>query len=204
MGVDAVIRCQLTRPVTDKEIKQWSYRLGDAAGSDFFWLDRAKGRMALNLREDYEAYPEKKIINTVLEVSTMSRYYGPGYERGDWPRIAATLIWMTHNLPGVTYYGGDNCDDLLEATPGFIQEMFDYWSTSGHIPYRFTGPVPNYSFSIKENHPYPWPVCGLCDEQMSQCGFGTNYANFVCLGCGYTRKTRDNGATWLENDKEMF
>ena len=41
----------------------------------------------------------------LLSISTLDRYYGPGYERGDWPTIAGTIATLRQFGP--TWYYSD-------------------------------------------------------------------------------------------------
>lgn len=60
--------------------------------------------------------PDGKIL---VEVQEGWRFYGPGYMRGPWNRIAEAIRFL-RGLPGATvYYGGDNFDllDMWMMTP---------------------------------------------------------------------------------------
>lgn len=65
-------------------------------------------------------YPDLRI-----ELDTGSRYYGPGYERGHWPTIAAAILCMRVAFGGRdVYYGGDTTDDGLLADDNLLTA---YW-----------------------------------------------------------------------------
>lgn len=70
-------------------------------------------------------YPEPDRI----EVNTGMRYYGPGYERGDWPTIAGAILCLRAALPlGCrVFYGGDTTDDGPEATDELLAEYGLHW-----------------------------------------------------------------------------
>lgn len=54
-----------------------------------------------------------------LSFYSLSRYYGPGYERGYWPYIYSVLLLLKHHFPDAqVYYGGD-------SEPEYCQEMTD-------------------------------------------------------------------------------
>lgn len=65
------------------------------------------------------------------------RYYGPGYERGDWPRIYAMIRALKAALPECTiHYGGDTDDESPEATDDYLAEIWAHWLSSAWNDYR--------------------------------------------------------------------
>lgn len=63
------------------------------------------------------------------DVSTMSRYYGPYYERGYWPDIAAAIELLRRALPECTiHYGGDSDDECPVVTDDYLSGMWDHWA----------------------------------------------------------------------------
>lgn len=71
------------------------------------------------------------------EVDQCWRYYGPGYERGPWPSIAAVLMEL-HASPDVetVWYFGD-CNDSDEPfTPQRVQEFNAHYMAEGNRPSR--------------------------------------------------------------------
>jgi hypothetical protein len=72
-------------------------------------------------------------------LSSMTRYYGGGYERGPWPDICARLLnLMAH--PGVegVWYFGDNrggYEEYDRVTLGKLGEMNAHYVANGHEPY---------------------------------------------------------------------
>lgn len=83
------------------------------------------------------ADPERAPTGATHEVYTLSRYYGPGYERGPWPDLCAVLM-LLHACPSVqtVWYGGDNTDDAPECPPTRVQELAAHFMTYGCRPYR--------------------------------------------------------------------
>lgn len=68
---------------------------------------------------------------------TLDRYYGPGYERGDWPRIYSAIMLMQRCFPEATvFYGGDSSDYGEATTPGMLNRMWDHWCGSEWNAYR--------------------------------------------------------------------
>jgi len=65
------------------------------------------------------------------------RYYGPGYERGPWPRIAAVLMALhaSKDVEAVWYFG--DCSEEDEPfTPQRVQEFSAHYMANGDRPYR--------------------------------------------------------------------
>jgi hypothetical protein len=199
MGVDATILVRLNGDANVALARKLGYRLGDAVGADFFWIDREEGRGPLTVldpaEEDYllECLPQEP--GGVLRVNTLHRYYGEGYERGNWPRLAAVIGWLNFNLPTAkVYYGGDS-GDLELADGDFLDAMWAHWATVGRSPYAYNGPKQEARLGAMGAFP-AWPTCDLCQVPMSRYGFGGNYAAFHCAGCGHDISSRDHGATW--------
>lgn len=86
-----------------------------------------------------------------LELSCMTRYYGPDYERGSWPEIFAALVCLTAMYPGSTIrYGGDSSpvEELEKVTPDFLDEMWrHYLGPDGDAYHQFSRTF-NRRFSI--------------------------------------------------------
>jgi hypothetical protein len=71
------------------------------------------------------------------EVEQRWRYYGPGYERGPWPLIAATLMSLmaSEDVETVWYYG--DCSDGDEAFTTERMEQYNrHYIKNGDRPYR--------------------------------------------------------------------
>lgn len=63
-----------------------------------------------------------------VERRTLMRYYGPGYERGDWQAIYADILLMRIAFPGhIVYYGNDCQEFYEEATDERLKEIWDHW-----------------------------------------------------------------------------
>lgn len=74
------------------------------------------------------------------ELSSMTRYYGVGYERGPWPDIAALLLQLLINpdIEGVWYYGDHTSahEQYHFVTVDTINKMNRHYVSVGHEPYR--------------------------------------------------------------------
>lgn len=202
MGVDAVIYAILPEPATEDQIRNWSYRIGAAFGADRFWIVKpgqanewAKvPHGAIVAGQEYDKATKSYVVNPYrVDISTTSRYYGPGYERGDWSFLRSIIEWMLMNMPegSTVYYGGDSDEQYL-VTIDLMKEIDDHFFKVGCEPYR------RY-FSEDNSH-----ICPLCKVMMVQFGFGGGYEAYNCLGCGYKLSTKNNGKTWKENAEGVF
>lgn len=63
-----------------------------------------------------------------VEFSTASRYYGPGYERGNWPAIYAAIRLMRTAFPGrVIRYGADHDSLPPAATSEYLDRIWGHY-----------------------------------------------------------------------------
>jgi hypothetical protein len=71
------------------------------------------------------------------ELSSLTRYYGPGYERGPWPDIAATLLELLadENIEDVGY-GGDSDEYVEPVTLAWLTQMNLHYIDNADRPYR--------------------------------------------------------------------
>ena len=59
---------------------------------------------------------------------TMERYYGTGYERGHWPKIANALACMRAALPHCAVFYGSDSDDYGDPVDDeFFAGMWEHW-----------------------------------------------------------------------------
>ena len=96
----------------------------EAAKERFIWDDYSK-------LEEWEE-------NEWLEFHTLSRYYGPGYERGSWPHIYAIFLLLRHHFPDTQlFYGGDSMpDECLEMTDEELSKMWAHYLSPDGENYR--------------------------------------------------------------------
>lgn len=73
-----------------------------------------------------------------VQVHMQSRYYGPDYERGDWPFIKSVAAWLERRFPGCeVWYGGDSSGICAEhLTAERLAEIDALWSQFGNERYR--------------------------------------------------------------------
>lgn len=149
----------------------------------FDWIP--EGRHALEIIDVYsqdgpDILPE--IGEQFIEAHLSDRYYGPGYERGDWPNIFAVFMWLKANIPECfVWYGGDSSGvEAEEMTPEFLNRMWQHYVSHGHAPYVET-PNP-YMEKTKR------PICDFCGgREMWQFRFG-EIDGYRCEGCEYKVK----------------
>lgn len=82
-----------------------------------------------------DEYAQELAPGATFEVDMGARYYGPGYERGPWPKISAVLMELMAT-PGVTgvWYGGD--EEVYPMTGKVLEEFTRHYLEFGHRPYR--------------------------------------------------------------------
>lgn len=70
-------------------------------------------------------------------ISTCARYYGPGYERGDWPRIAHVLMMLfASESVSKVWYGFDCTEFPSRFNPEDLLETCKHYMAHGCRPYR--------------------------------------------------------------------
>ena len=207
MGVDAVVVVAIPGELLSKEaLRELSAKLCISLGAKNFFLDPVEGEGAFTVAwpEDYKMVPEPE--GQLYDIHVWSRFYAPGYERGDCLFLCALGEWLEANIPGAqVYYGGD-CDNVLsrfdEAARKKLKEHL--YSQEGRA-YFGSGDA---GFSLREGTLVP-PTsdCKLCvkDYKPSRNGCGrigpNEFGSFGCAVCGRNFTTRDSGTTWKIEDK---
>lgn len=128
-----------------------------------------------------------------LEVSLWTRYYGPGYERGDILTICAVAEWCEQNLPPCeVWYGGDSS--------GVLAEPFGPAERAAMRAHLYGAAGRDY---FKHDKPGTFPTpkpCGLCvpgENRFNRYGWGNKYVAVSCGGCGKNFESLDSGVTWI-------
>lgn len=126
---------------------------------------------------------------TFIEAHLWTRYYGPGYERGNWPIIKLTAEWLETRFPGgEVWYGGDSsgiCAEKFDAAAR--EEIHKLYLTDGHKPYTgFFG-----TFSGRQKAKQTCDFCGGAAMINSGGGGGTEF--WHCAGCGLHRVVDEKG-----------
>lgn len=128
MGLTAKIYCTTRTALTQRQVHLLASRLAEAVGPGAFDIDRIAKLRALSL--------DPRIAKRV-NVNIALRYYGPGYERGNWPLIGATLIWLK-NQPKIeaVHYGSDADDSAELVTYSYLDTAWQHWAANGNLPYE--------------------------------------------------------------------
>ena len=117
MGVDVNLYAVTSRRLTDEEL----------AAADAFYRERVPcdQKYEEGLRRAFEE--RYGTMSNRVEVETMLRYYGPGYERGPWPQIYGMIrvLEAAMPVPSVIHYGGDYDED---ATPVTTETLESTWA----------------------------------------------------------------------------
>lgn len=129
MGLDVEMMARSSEPLTDQEVSD----LASAFAAEFGPPDEY-GYPCI------EREPFKDDGGRIVRIDTLDRFYGPGYSRGDWPRIRAMGDWLMVRFgeAGEVRYGAD-CQtgwDELAPYPLMRRECEEHWNTHGHSPYR--------------------------------------------------------------------
>jgi len=108
------------------------YESADGKYPDLIWLPEA-----WNICEAGEDdHPATHEINADL-----SRYYGPGYERGPWPMICGVIMSLmaSSNVKRVWYFGDHSYMDQCandHLTIEKVNEISAHYMANGDRPYR--------------------------------------------------------------------
>lgn len=209
MGIDAEMFIKRKGPKpSDEQLKTWSWDLCAAIGAQFFYFRKENGQAALELTGKYlqKYYPEIVLgkihtqdgpdINAAddewfIEVNLVTRYYGVGYERGNWQVIVNVARWLELNIGGEVWYGGD--------TSGVCAELFDEAARQKLVEHALGPRGKDYYFHFNKNETFRTPPpCNLCvkDRRMIRYDWGDNYIAVSCRGCGKDVCSHDGGETW--------
>lgn len=84
-----------------------------------------------------------------------TRYYGPGYERGNWAAIYGAIRILQSLFPEAkVFYGGDSVDDGVECTSEFLEGIWLHLLGPQGDAYREYARARNARFA-PANLPYP-------------------------------------------------
>lgn len=111
-----------------------------------------------------------------IRVHLWSRYYAPGYERGDWPTIRQVAEWLDFRFPGgEVWYGGDSSGACASKFDNEARDKMNghYLNAMGRTGY--TGGFGSLGDS---------DTCPRCKIE-KDCSGGGGGASFMrCSGCG--------------------
>ncbi|MBO6550991.1 MAG: hypothetical protein JJ964_15425 [Rhizobiales bacterium] len=116
MGIDVEIYFKATEPLTEKEMRELSL-------------------------EDEKCIEGEFPNGATHNISSLHRYYGPGYQRGNWPLICGCLmrLFACEKIEAIWYFGDSyNWHDENEAPLKIddVLEISRMYMTDGDRPYR--------------------------------------------------------------------
>lgn len=138
MGLDVELKVRRERPISEEELEAARVRFQESFPDEDGQLPR---------------YPDLQWSRTepvpTVEVSTLSRYYGPGYERGNWPHIQkmGDLLVELFGEDAEVRYGSDSAWewDYLRPWSEIKAECAPLWDSVQNAPYH------EYFKSLKED-----------------------------------------------------
>jgi len=195
MGIAARILVKLSQSATidDREVLRASYRLASTIGHEAFVISDSHHAISIiTPYTDEDGYaPELEGLTVwqqdgpeiiardgeqFLEVNLFSRYYGPGYKRGDWLRLRGIIEWLRRRFPtGSVWYGGDSSGVCAsEMDDEALKEIDDVFYASGRYGYTH----PKYRGQDGD------VTCPRCQEGTANTGGEGDKSFHYCFGCG--------------------
>lgn len=182
MGIDAEMFSRTKAMLSEMDVRMLAGDLCASFGKEFFLLEKVgrhgPPRHALSIVPTWEQdgpdiTPDAGEL--FIRCHLMTRYYGLGYERGNWPLIRAIGEWMEARI-GPVWYGGDS-GVLAEPFPETRrQELNQLFIRVGHSPYLRSGARDA-------------PICEFCGNRpMWNQGGGPGYLKWSCDACGAESK----------------
>lgn len=191
MGVDArmFVRLHAEACLSEAQINKLAAKMCATFGVKHFSINKEERswfpvRHALSIvpngvweqdGPDIVASPGEQFI----QVHFWTRYYGDGYERGNWLLIKAVAEFLESHIPsGKVYYGGDSsgiCATRFGTTAR--AKLHRHFLENGHAPYR--GYLGRGSMS---------EICRFCGGMRFNNMGGSLHETFLeCDGCGEKR-----------------
>jgi hypothetical protein len=183
MGIDAEMFIRTKHPITPEILRRAEHMLFAIFGEDLHsWNDRILEVVAEWEQDGPTLRPDEG--ETFVRVHLATRYYGEGYERGNFRLIHDIAEALETLIPGgEVWYGGDSSGACAEKFGAAERaELRAYWLKHAHKPYHgvfWDG---------------PGPKCRRCDVPMPQYGSGPRYSSHSCE-CGEKRVMRDGVVT---------
>lgn len=198
MGIDAQMFVRTKNKVTDDEILNWAVQARIRFGELLWvWRDRRyynKSRHCITRCDEYtQDGPSLKprVGETFLEVHLSTRYWGPGYERGDLTGILALARWLEETIPSaVIHYGGDSSGVLAEPFDKAARE--ELWAH-----FRDNG---NSYFTERLDQDGKGIWCDFCKRVPGTFCWGPgDQRGHFCHGCGQYFLEYEDGRVVLAN-----
>lgn len=202
MGVNAQMLVKTKQPMTPETVRKLSGDLVEAFFKDAFSIWEADNRHALEIvneflqdGDDITPVPGEQLI----EVYLSSRYYGEGYERGNFPIIKAVAEWLEFRIPGASiWYGGGSsgiCAVPFDAAAR--QKLWKYFCANGHTPYT------SYFGSFRDSQEVI--RCAFCGNRpMIDVGGGGGDTFYRCTGCGKKAIVGGGKTQILDRNEDFF
>jgi hypothetical protein len=186
MGIDACMYVKVPYYMSKEDITQLSYAAGVSFGHEHFCRYTGEHNISVITVSTQ---------STTLRVNLWTRYYGPGYERGNCALLVTLAEWLERAIPGCTVlYGGDV--DVEEA------EIFDKEARSKLLDHLASPNGRAYFTQRLFEGNIAGPICVLCNAKMVQynSGPGPYCGTFSCGGCGVVLETKDGGRTFSNKE----
>ena len=122
MGIDVLMYAETNPTAQELEAARDLFRR--SAIADDYSVDGELKWSCLEFEDEDET--EQSSMRVVANVTC--RYWGPGYERGDWPSIYGAIRLLQTAFPTArVFYGGDSDDAAEEVTEDLLQEMWEHF-----------------------------------------------------------------------------
>ena len=211
MGIDAEMFARIKGRenwLKPEDERHTGYELASTIGPEFFYISMEQHALSI-IKPDPQfgrvvwLQDGDPIIadadEQFVEVHIQSRYYGPGYARGNWPAIRIVAEWLEWRFPSCeVWYGGDSsgvCASLLDAKKR--KEINDFFLATGRRTY--TRHNSDWRFSELDTRTgHAAPKCPCCDVNTYHVGGGNTKSFWQCDGCGRSAVTDPTGVTWSD------
>lgn len=137
MPVDSVLLATSDDDVSDGFVESLNEDLIDQMGGDCFSC--AGDIRAVSRSTNYPYYNKPDNLpdaSITIVCHPATPFYGPNYERGYWPNLAALIEVLRRRVPNSTVWFGPDSSDLVErVTHEWFDNMWEYWARNGSRPY---------------------------------------------------------------------
>lgn len=193
MGVDAMMMVKLYRPLSAVQVRQLSYEACASFMSGGFLIDKETDRHAMAIVNELDWGDEPTLPvdgEQFIELSLSGRFYGVGYERGDFSFYKSLAEWLEFKMPGArVFYGGDSDVGLQPFGEVERGELWRHFCEVGQEPYRRGG----------TDRALRSPKCEFCHASMVNNRWGpANIVGFECMGCGETKLRNETTGQYVE------
>lgn len=224
MGIDCEMYAEVSDKVTPEDVLRVSRRMVECLGKEIFWLRDnnddylhailAKGQtlphaLYITTEETWDSNENGGIVKLpkgkrFVHVSTFTRYYGKGYERGPIHLQMEVARFLKASFKGCkVFYGGDSSGvPFEEVTDEWMADIMAHYYTVAHEPYH--GSFDSH-LSRQDSIKRP-PDCHRCLCKLIRNGFSgkeeTTFGSFYCPSCDANVETHDNGTTYVDINKQ--